>query len=155
MDAPDQNAIPCDGCTLCCQSEQVILRPEAGDDLDFYDFEWIQTPLYPGRRMPALRQNPRTGHCVYLTDTGCAIHERAPAICRRFHCARTFKALGQMSRARRDALWALGNVLEEAVVERGRDRYRLAREMGLDAALDTETQVAAFERILAANAPPK
>ncbi len=30
MEPPDQNAIPCDGCTACCKSEQVILRPEAG-----------------------------------------------------------------------------------------------------------------------------
>ncbi|MEI9928097.1 MAG: hypothetical protein WDN44_10880 [Sphingomonas sp.] len=60
---------------------------------------------------------------------------------------------GALSRAKRDALRALGNVLDEAVVERGRDRYRLARDMGLDSALDIATQVAAFENILAAAAP--
>ena len=150
---PDQNAIPCDGCTECCKSEQVVLHPEAGDDLGSYDFEYIESPLYPGRRTPVLRQNPATGHCIYLTERGCAIHARAPAVCRRFHCARMFKALGAISRSKRDALWAMGNVLEEAVVERGRDRHRWAREHGLDAVLDTETQVAAVERRLARAAP--
>lgn len=147
--AHDHNAIPCDGCTLCCKSEQVILRPEAGDDLATFDFEYIQSALYPGKRVPALKRDPATGDCIYLADTGCAIHGRAPAICQRFHCARTFKALGRMSRAQRDALWARGDVLEHAIVERGRDRYQLARTLGLDPVLDTDMQVAAFEALAA------
>ena len=146
----DQNAISCDGCTECCKTDQVILRPEAGDDLTFYDLEYIESALYPGQRVPALKRDPRTGHCVYLRDSGCAIHERAPSACRRFHCARMFKALGRLSRAKRDILWARGDVLEEAIVERGRDRYAHAVEQGLDGVLDTEMQVAAFERIIAA-----
>lgn len=145
---PDQNSIPCDGCTACCKTDQVILRPEAGDDLAFYDHEYIESALYPGRRVPALKRDPRTGHCVYLRETGCAIHGRAPSTCRRFHCARLFKALGRLSRAKRDALWARGDVLDQAIVERGRDRYRLAQSLGLNAVLDTGMQVAAFERIL-------
>lgn len=144
----DQNSIPCDGCTVCCKTDQVILRPEAGDDPAFYDHEYIESALYPGQRVPALKRNPSNGHCVYLRESGCAIHGRAPWTCRRFHCARMFKALGRLSQAKRKALWARGDVLEEAIVERGRDRYRLARSLGLDEALDTETQVAAFERIL-------
>jgi len=149
------NAIPCDGCKICCTSEQVILREEAGDVLDTFDFEWVETPLYPGKKMPALKRNPATGHCIYLVDHGCAIHERAPAICRRFHCARTFKALGRISRARRDRLHAMGNVLEPALVERGRDRLALARAMGIDYLIDTEMQVAAFERIADSALPPR
>ncbi len=152
-DARDHNAIPCDGCTICCKTDQVILRPEAGDDPSQYEHEYIDSALYPGRKSPALKRDPRTGHCIYLTASGCGIHDRRPAICRRFHCARMFKALGRLSRARRDALWAMGNVLEEAIVERGRDRYRLAREMGLDDVLDTDLQVAAFETILARAGP--
>ena len=148
--ARDQNAIPCDGCVECCKTDQVILRPEAGDDLTFYELEYIVSALYPGRRVPALKRNPRTGHCVYLGNDGCTIHGRAPWTCRRFHCARMFKALGRLSRTKRDVLWERGDVLEVAIVERGRDRYRLARKMGLDDVLDTETQVAAFEKIIAA-----
>ena len=145
---PDHNAIPCDGCTTCRKTDPVILRPEAGDDLASYELEYIASALYPGQSVPALKRDPRTGHCVYLGEAGCTIHGRAPWICRRFHCARTFKALGRLSRTKRDALWARGDVLEQAIVERGRDRYRLARELGLDAALDVEMQVAAFERLL-------
>ncbi|MDV3456536.1 YkgJ family cysteine cluster protein [Sphingomonas sp. HF-S4] len=146
----DQNAIPCDGCTECCKTDQVILRPEAGDDVASYDVEYIASALYPGRRVPALKRDPRTGFCVYLVEDGCAIHGRAPWTCRRFHCARMFKALGRLPRAKRDALWARGDVLEEAIVERGRDRLKLAETMGLDHLLDTDMQVAAFEKIVAA-----
>lgn len=145
----DQNVIPCDGCTECCKTDQVILRPEAGDELAFYDLEYIESALYPGQRVPALKRDPHTGHCVYLRDAGCAIHNRAPWTCQRFHCARMFKALGRLSRAKRDLLWARGDVLEEAIVERGRDRYAYAVEHGLDGVLDTDMQVAAFERIIA------
>lgn len=146
----DLNAVPCEGCTECCKTDMVILRPEAGDDLDRYAFEYVESALYPGQEVPALKRDPATGHCIYLEATGCAIHAQAPAICRRFHCARTFKALGRLSRAKRDALWARGDVLETSIVERGRDRYRLAQAMGLDPAIDTDMQVAAFERLAAA-----
>ena len=148
--APDHNAIPCDGCTECCKTDQVILRPEAGDDLASFAHEYIPSALYPGRLVPALQRDPRTGHCVYLGETGCTIHHRAPWTCRRFHCARMFKALGRISRAKRDALWLRGDVLETAIVERGRDRYQLAQQLGLDATLDTDMQVAAFEKLAAA-----
>ena len=147
---PDHNAIPCGSCTECCKSDQVILRPEAGDDLASFDLEYITSALYPDRLVPALKRDPRTGHCVYLDDAGCTIHDRAPWTCRRFHCARMFKALGRLSKAQRDTLWMRGDVLETAIIERGRDRYRLARELGLDAALDTDMQVAAFKNIIAA-----
>jgi hypothetical protein len=146
----DQNAIPCGGCTECCKTDQVILRPEAGDDVSSYAVEYIVSALYPGRRVPALKRDPATGACVYLTQGGCAIHGRAPWTCRRFHCARMFKALGRLPRSKRDVLWARGDVLETAIVERGRDRLRLAQSMGLDHLLDTDQQVAAFEKIVAA-----
>jgi len=131
----------------------VILRPEAGDDPSCYEVDYIESALYPGRRVPALKRDPATGHCVYLREDGCSIHDRAPAICRRFHCARMFKALGRLSRAKRDILWEMGGVLEKEIVERGRDRYALAVKRGLDGMLDTDLQLAAFEKI-AATAPP-
>jgi Fe-S-cluster containining protein len=144
-DGFDQNSVPCDGCTECCKTDQVILRPEAGDDLSAYDVEYIASALYPDRLVPTLKRDPRTGYCIYLDSTGCTIHGNAPWTCRRFHCARMFKALGRLSRADRDALWARGDVLEEAIVERGRDRYRLAKSIGLDDVLDVDMQVAAFK----------
>jgi len=148
--ALDQNAIPCGGCTECCKADQVILLPEKDDDPSSYEVEYISSALYPGRLVPALKRDARTGHCVYLAANGCTIHDRVPWTCRRFHCARMFKALGRLSRAKRDLLWARGDVLETAIVERGRDRYRLAQSLGLDEVLDTDAQVAAFDRIVAA-----
>lgn len=151
----DQNAIPCDGCIHCCRSDQVILNPEAGDDLSFYRWEPIQSALYPGRAVPALKRDPATGNCVYLTGQGCSIHERRPAVCRRFHCARTALALEQVPRHIRKILRRRGDVFDEELLEHGRDRLRLARAMGLEHVLDTAQQVAAFERIAALPAPKR
>jgi len=151
----DQNAIPCDGCTQCCKNDQVILRPEDGDDLSLYDWEPIASALYPGRTSAALKRDPVTGHCVYLGETGCTIHDKRPAICRRYHCARTALALEQIPRHMRKTLKRRGDVFDKALLERGRDRLRLAREMGLEHLLDTERQVAAFEKIAAMPPPPK
>lgn len=143
----DQNAIPCDGCIQCCKNDQVILHPDAGDDLSFYRWEPIASALYPGRPMAALKRDPITGHCTYLTAKGCSIHERRPSVCRRFHCARTALALEKLSHRTRKILRRRGDVFDAELLERGRDRLQRAREMGLEHVLDTDQQVAAFERI--------
>lgn len=145
----DQNAIPCDGCIQCCKNDQVILHPEAGDDLSFYRWEAIASALYPGRTMAALKRDPITGHCTYLTASGCSIHERRPSVCRRFHCARTALALEKLSHRTRKILRRRGDVFDAELLERGQDRLRRARELGLEQVLDTDQQVAAFERIAA------
>lgn len=150
----DQDAIPCDGCVQCCRNDQVILHPEAGDDLGFYLWEPIVSALYPGRTVPALKRNPATGDCVYLVETGCSIHARRPSVCRRFHCARTALALERLPRRVRKILLRRGDVFDDALLARGRDRLQRAREMGLEQVLDTDQQVAAFERI-AEMPPPK
>jgi Fe-S-cluster containining protein len=152
---PDHNAIPCDGCIQCCKNDQVILRPEAGDDLSFYEWEPIASALYPGRAMPALRRDPVTGHCVYLTEAGCSIHAKRPATCRRFHCARTALALENLPRRVRKMLFRRGDVFDDALLARGRDRLHRARAMGLEHVLDTEQQIAAFERIADMPAPKR
>ncbi|MEA1672748.1 YkgJ family cysteine cluster protein [Nitrospirillum sp. BR 11163] len=145
----DQNVIPCDGCVLCCKSDQVILHPEAGDNLLSYVWDLVASPLYPGQVVPALKRDPATGHCVYLAGNGCSIHDRRPAVCRRFHCARTALALERLPRATVKALARRGDVFDEALLARGRDRLQHARERGLEPVLDTDQQVAAFERIAA------
>lgn len=150
---PDQNAIPCDGCVQCCRNDQVILHPEAGDDLSFYQWEPIGSALYPDRAVPALKRDPATGDCVYLTEGGCSIHARRPAVCRRFHCARTALALEQVSRRTRKILLRRGDVFDAELLARGRDRLLLARQMRLEQVLDTDQQVAAFERIADMPAP--
>lgn len=149
----DQNAIPCDGCIQCCKNDQVILHPEAGDDLSFFRWEPIASALYPGRAMAALKRDPITGHCTYLTADGCSIHERRPSVCRRFHCARTALALEKLSHRTRKILRRRGDVFDAELLERGRDRLQRAREMGLEQVLDTDQQVAAFERIAAMPVP--
>lgn len=150
----DHNAIPCDGCIQCCKTDQVILRPEDGDDLGFFQWETVESALYPGKKSAALKRDPITGYCIYLISTGCSIHAKRPVICRRFHCARTAKALEELPHRTRKILKRRGDVFDEALLERGKDRLQLAREMGLDHLIDTERQKAAFERI-AAMAPPK
>ncbi|MFV3075355.1 YkgJ family cysteine cluster protein [Niveispirillum fermenti] len=151
----DQNAIPCDGCIQCCRNDQVILHPDAGDDLSFYRWEPIASALYPGRAVPALRRDPATGDCVYLTEAGCSIHDRRPAVCRRFHCARTALALEQLSGRTRKILRRRGDVYDDALLARGKDRLQRARDLGLEHVLDTAQQVAAFERIAALPVPKK
>ena len=147
-DAPrDQNAIPCDGCIQCCKTDQVILHPENGDDLAFYQWDAVQSALYPGRKVAALKRNPTTGHCIYLEAHGCSIHDKRPAVCRRFHCARTAKALEELPRTTRKLILRRGDVVDEVLLEHGKDRLALARQMGLDHLLDTEKQKDAFERI--------
>lgn len=145
----DQNAIPCDGCIQCCKNDQVILHPEAGDDLSFYRWEPITSALYPGRRIAALKRDPITGHCTYLMAQGCSIHDRRPSVCRRFHCARTALALEKLPHRTRKILRRRGDVFDADLLERGRDRLQRARELGLEHVLDTDQQVAAFERIAA------
>lgn len=149
----DQNAIPCDGCIQCCKNDQVILHPEAGDDLSFYRWEPIASALYPGQTMAALKRDPITGHCTYLTASGCSIHERRPSVCRRFHCARTALALEKLPHRTRKILRRRGDVFDAALLERGRDRLQRARELGLEHVLDTDQQLAAFERIAAMTKP--
>ena len=103
----------------------------------------------------ALMRDPVTGDCVYLTATGCSIHARRPAVCRRFHCARTALALERVPRRVRKILLRRGDVVDDALLARGRDRLQRAREMGLEQVLDTDQQVAAFERIADMPAPKK
>jgi Fe-S-cluster containining protein len=149
----DQNAIPCDGCTHCCESDQVVLRPEAGDDLSQYDFEFIDSALYPGQLTPVLKSDPKTGYCIYLRAGGCSIHAKRPSVCRRFHCARTAKALEELAPAIQAALHRRGDVFDQALLDKGRERLAYARREGLAHLLDTDMQRAAFERIAAMPAP--
>ena len=46
-----------------------------------------------------------------------------------------------------------GDVFDAELLERGRDRLQRARELGLEHVLDTDQQLAAFERIAAMTKP--
>jgi hypothetical protein len=71
--------VPCDGCTLCCQGDAVRLEPED----NAVDYQTEPHPYIPGALMLAHKPN---GECVYLTKSGCSIHDRAPALCRIADC---------------------------------------------------------------------
>jgi len=71
--------VPCNGCTLCCQGDAIRLMPE--DDAAAYITE--AHPYIPGELMLAHKPN---GECVYVDDSGCSIHDRAPSLCRSADC---------------------------------------------------------------------
>ena len=106
-------AVPCDGCTVCCQWEPVQLHPEEGDRASQY-----HTRVYRGHH--ALIQST-AGDCIYLDpDAGCTIYDRRPSSCRAFDCA--VVALGP------GLLCAFGATLTPELLDAG--RRRMARAPG-------------------------
>lgn len=79
--------VPCGSCTLCCQSEAIILHPEDGDDPGLYETITVEHPLKPGLMVYMIkpRENGSTA-CRYLGPFGCSIHAKRPVICREFDC---------------------------------------------------------------------
>jgi hypothetical protein len=71
--------IQCDGCTRCCHNDAVRLLP--GDDASQY-----QTEPYPGRPGQLMLAHKPDGSCVYLTASGCSIHDRSPTMCKQMDC---------------------------------------------------------------------
>jgi Fe-S-cluster containining protein len=71
--------VPCNGCTLCCESDAIRLLPE--DDDAHYKTE--SHPRIPGALMLAHKAG---GECFYLCDGGCSIHGQAPSLCRSADC---------------------------------------------------------------------
>ncbi len=73
------NFVPGSGCTLCCQGDAIKLTEEDNPE----DYLTEQHPYIPGALMLAHKPN---GNCVYLIDSGCSIHDRAPSLCRSADC---------------------------------------------------------------------
>jgi hypothetical protein len=71
--------VPCNGCTLCCQGDAIRLTEE--DNPAEYLTE--PHPYIPGVLMLAHKPN---GDCIYLDESGCSIHDRAPSLCRSADC---------------------------------------------------------------------
>lgn len=82
--------VPCNGCTLCCHYGLIFLDP-LRDDVSAYDTEMHVNPA-TGHSSPALKHKPGGG-CIYLGDSGCTIHERAPAVCKDFDCRLYYRSL--------------------------------------------------------------
>ena len=71
--------VPCNGCTLCCQGDAIRLTEEDNPD----DYITEPHPYIQDSLMLAHKPN---GDCIYLVETGCSIHDRAPSLCRSADC---------------------------------------------------------------------
>lgn len=69
--------VPCNGCTLCCRGDAILLLPGDSDDYQ------TEPHSLTGQRMLARKPN---GHCIYLGAAGCTIYDRRPQLCREFDC---------------------------------------------------------------------
>lgn len=79
LDAKCRKAVPCNGCTACCQfGDMPMLQPELWPRDQGY-----KTITRNGKRYLQLKDN---GDCIYLGETGCTIHETRPHACRPFDC---------------------------------------------------------------------
>jgi len=114
--------VPCNGCTLCCQHDLIMLHPEDGDDPAAYETVPATSPV-TGRPGLALAHRP-DGACVYLGEAGCTIHGRQPVICREFDCGLMW---ARMPRAERRRLVRTG-AYDAEVFRQGR---RVQQERGL------------------------
>jgi uncharacterized protein len=94
-----RTTVPCNGCTLCCRGDAIRLFAEDRAS----EYETVPHPFIPGALMIAHQDN---GNCIYLVDSGCSIHDRAPSLCRTADCRslalgvdyETAKALHRMGR---------------------------------------------------------
>lgn len=110
------NAVPCNGCTLCCRNDLIVLHPDEGDDPSQYETVAITNPL-TGKGALALNTKPN-GECTYLGPNGCTIYERRPLICREFDCRRMYL---RIPRAERRKAVKIG-FLSAGVLDAGRKR---------------------------------
>jgi Fe-S-cluster containining protein len=112
----ERTNVPCGSCRACCRRDGIVLYPEHGDEPALYE---TVTEIHPLTGRPTLMlARKRNGDCLYLGDTGCTIHDRAPAICREFDCRRNYL---QFSRAERKQLIRAG-LMSKEVFAAGRAR---------------------------------
>lgn len=90
--------VPCNGCTACCQGDMILLHPEHGDDPKQYACHDEVNPI-DGKTYKTL-DHQANGNCVYLGESGCTIHDRAPIVCREFDCRIMFSMLDRNTRRR-------------------------------------------------------
>lgn len=117
-------SVPCNGCTLCCRRDMIMLLPDEGDDVDSYEHE-IRT--VPGVGSIATVKKGADGCCIYLGADGCTIHERAPTICKTFDCRDFYR---RKTRHERRRLVAEG-MCSKDVFEAGRVRLHTLIESAI------------------------
>lgn len=115
------DAVPCNGCTLCCRNDMLMLHPEGGDIVADYETETTVNPVTG--RVGVMLKHQSNGDCVYLSrKTGCTIYDRRPLICREFDCRRFYlKIVEQTSRQERKKFVKNG-LLSNEVLRAGRQR---------------------------------
>lgn len=101
--------VPCGSCHLCCHGDLIVLFEEKGDDIASYEHEIING-------LPIVKKTA-DGKCVYLGDSGCTIHDRAPAICRHFDCRGWFLSKTRQERRR----MVKDGIADRAIFARGRE----------------------------------
>jgi len=119
-------SVPCNGCTLCCRNDMILLHPECGDRASDFITQEVAHP-FTGRPSLMLAKKPGPDGkpvCIYLGDTGCTIHGRAPAICRELDCGKMYSMLPRGERRRHVRM----GIVDQAVLDQG---ARVQRERGL------------------------
>ena len=107
-----RSIVPCNGCTLCCENDLLVLHPEMGDDPGAYETMAATNPI-TGKPCLALKHKPEGG-CIYLSPEGCTIWDRAPAICQEFDCRKFYlRLLEGSTRAERQKLVRSGLVSKQ------------------------------------------
>lgn len=88
-----ETAVPCGGCTACCEASQFVhVEPEETDALAHIP----RSLLFPAPGGPPghlVMGYDERGRCPMLTDAGCSIYEHRPRTCRTYDC-RVFAATG-------------------------------------------------------------
>lgn len=79
----ETSTVPCDGCTVCCRGEDVVIRPQDGDDLQKYK---THLKLRNGDLVSVLDHKENSDECVYLIDNKCSIYDDRPIVCRTYDC---------------------------------------------------------------------
>ena len=122
----EDRAVNCAGCTLCCRGDMIMLHPECGDDPSQFETVRARNPI-TGEMGDMVAKKPGTLDCIYLGETGCTIHGRAPAICRAFDCGLLFeRIMAQYPRVERRRMVSQ-RLIGKDVFEQGR---RVTAERG-------------------------
>jgi Fe-S-cluster containining protein len=122
-------AVPCNGCTACCQRDLIFLKPELGDVVETYETFAATNPL-TGEQGIALKHKPGGG-CIYVDEHGCTIHDRAPVVCREFDCRALYLKLFSIPRPERRRLQAKfrkRNLMSKEVMDAARARLHTLKE---------------------------
>lgn len=119
---PPTAVVPCGSCRACCKGEEIVLQPGL-DDRAAYPEAIPTTNVFTGEEAWKLPQKDN-GECVHLTEAGCAIHDRAPAICRTFSCIGMYLMHDRAERRRRERL-----------IPGAKDLYARGRELAIQEGL--------------------